>query len=84
MPFIHIKSLPFEKPVAIKAVPEGISEDFSHETGIALEHVTATWEFSCLVRCYVDFVVLPPCGALLQPRIYWLRQRPTRGRDYKN
>ncbi len=50
MPFIHIKSLPFEKPVEIKAVLEGyarrgISEDFSHETAIALEHVTATWEF---------------------------------------
>ncbi len=45
MPFIHIKSLPFEKSVEIKTVLEGISEDFSHETEIALEHVTATWEF---------------------------------------
>ncbi len=42
MPFIHIKSLPFENSVEIKAVLEGISADFSHETGIALEHVTAT------------------------------------------
>jgi hypothetical protein len=29
----------------MKAVLEGISEDFSRETEIALEHVTATWEF---------------------------------------
>jgi hypothetical protein len=27
-------------------------------------------------------VVLPPCGALLEPRILCLQQRPTRGRDY--
>jgi hypothetical protein len=45
IPFSHIKSLPFEKPVAIKAVLERISEDFSPETEIALEHVTATCEF---------------------------------------
>jgi hypothetical protein len=45
MPFIHIKSLPFEKSLEIKTVLEGVSEDFSHETEIALEHVTATWKF---------------------------------------
>jgi hypothetical protein len=44
-PFIHIKSLLFEKSVEIKAVLVGISEEFSHETEIALEHITATWEF---------------------------------------
>jgi hypothetical protein len=47
LPSIHIKSLPFEKSLEMKAVLEGISEDFSHETEIALEHVTATWEFPC-------------------------------------
>jgi hypothetical protein len=31
----------------MKVVLEAISEDFSHETEIALEHDTATWEFSC-------------------------------------
>jgi hypothetical protein len=52
MPFIHINSLPFEKSVEMKAVLEGISEGFSLETEIALEHVTATWNFSC--ELFVD------------------------------
>jgi hypothetical protein len=47
MPFIHIKSLLLEKSVEMKVVLEGISEAFSRETEITLEHVTATWNFSC-------------------------------------
>lgn len=45
MPFIHIKSLPFKKPLKLHAVLEGVTKDFSKGTGIELEHVTATWEF---------------------------------------
>jgi hypothetical protein len=45
MPFIHIKSLPFEKEVNISKVLQKISWDFSHETGIDEKHVIATWEF---------------------------------------
>jgi phenylpyruvate tautomerase PptA (4-oxalocrotonate tautomerase family) len=45
MPFIHIKSLPLERPLDVRAVIEGLSEDFAAATGIDLEHVTVTWEF---------------------------------------
>ncbi len=45
MPFIQIKSLPFEKPFDIDIVLEELTKDFVKETGISLEHVTATWEF---------------------------------------
>ncbi len=45
MPFIHVKSLPFEKPLAMGAVLEGITEDFAKATNIDPEHVTVTWEF---------------------------------------
>lgn len=45
MPFIHIRSLPFEEPLDVAAVIEGLTEDFANSTGIALKHVTATWEF---------------------------------------
>ncbi|HXH02232.1 MAG TPA: hypothetical protein VNN09_02820 [Candidatus Competibacteraceae bacterium] len=45
MPFIHIKSLPFETAFDVAAVVEGITHDFSAATGIGLEHVTATWLF---------------------------------------
>jgi phenylpyruvate tautomerase PptA (4-oxalocrotonate tautomerase family) len=45
VPFIHIKSLPFEKPLKVTDVVEGVTKDFAKATGIGLEHVTATWEF---------------------------------------
>lgn len=45
MPFIHIKSLPFDPPLNMSPVVEGITKDFANGTGIGLEHVTATWEF---------------------------------------
>jgi phenylpyruvate tautomerase PptA (4-oxalocrotonate tautomerase family) len=45
MPFIHVKSLPFQPPLKIAAVVEGLTKDFSKGAGIGLQHVTATWEF---------------------------------------
>lgn len=45
MPFIHVKSLPFDPPLDVSAVVEGVSRDFAEATGIGLEHVTATWQF---------------------------------------
>jgi hypothetical protein len=45
MPFIHVKSLPFDPPLNMNTVVEGITKDFASGTGIELEHVTATWEF---------------------------------------
>lgn len=45
MPFVHIKSLPFEEVFDADSVLEGITKDFAKATGIGLEHVTATWEF---------------------------------------
>lgn len=45
MPFILIKSLPFEKPFDVSAVIEGLSKDFAKGTGIGLEHVTVIWGF---------------------------------------
>ena len=45
MPFIHVKSLPFDEPRDVGAVLEGLTRDFAESTGIKLEHVTATWEF---------------------------------------
>ena len=45
MPFIHVKSLPFNEPCDVRAVLEGLTRDFAASTVIKLEHVTATWEF---------------------------------------
>ena len=45
MPFIHIKSLPFEEPKNIAFIIKGITEDFSENTGIPLFHIHTTWEF---------------------------------------
>ena len=45
MPLIHVKSLPFDQPFDVSSVVEGLTTDFAKELGIALEHVTATWEF---------------------------------------
>jgi hypothetical protein len=45
MPFIHIRSLPLDPGLDISGVVEGISVDFAQGTGIAIEHVSATWAF---------------------------------------
>ena len=45
MPFIHVKSLPFDRLFDAARALEGITRDFAKEAGIALEQVTATWEF---------------------------------------
>ena len=45
MPFIHVKSLPFDEPRDVRAVLESLTRDFAESTSIEQEHVTATWEF---------------------------------------
>lgn len=45
MPFIHIKSLPFEEPLDVGATIQGLADDFADQTGISRIHVTVTWEF---------------------------------------
>ncbi len=45
MPFIHIKSLPFESPLDVPAVITGIARDFAKENEIPLEHVHVTWDY---------------------------------------
>mgnify|MGYP000197401164 CR=1 FL=1 len=44
MPFIHVKSLPFEQTIEMSTLVQGLTKDFAKDTGIGLEHVTATWE----------------------------------------
>ncbi|MEN8207404.1 MAG: hypothetical protein ABFS24_15570 [Pseudomonadota bacterium] len=45
MPFIHIKSLPFNPSLDRSRIVEGIARDFSGKTGIELFHIHTTWEF---------------------------------------
>jgi phenylpyruvate tautomerase PptA (4-oxalocrotonate tautomerase family) len=45
MPFIHLKSLPFSTYFDAASALEGVTRDVAKETGIGLEHVTATWDF---------------------------------------
>lgn len=45
MPFIHVKSLPFDRAFNVASVLEGLTKDFARGVSIDLEHVTATWEF---------------------------------------
>lgn len=45
MPFIHIKSLPFEDPVDIAGILKNIATDFSTSTGVELRHIHTTWEY---------------------------------------
>ena len=45
MPFIHIKSLPFETAIDIQSAVEAITLDFAKGTDVAAQHVSATWEF---------------------------------------
>jgi len=44
MPFIRIKSLPFEESFSISKAVLGINNDFSIANGIPLNHVHTTWE----------------------------------------
>lgn len=43
MPFIHVKSLPFEQTTEMSTLVQGLTKDFAKGTGIGLQHVTATW-----------------------------------------
>jgi len=45
MPFIHIKSLPFEEQVEMASIITYVATDFSDKTKIELEHIHTTWEF---------------------------------------
>lgn len=45
MPFIHIKSLPFEEKTNISSTVKNIAIDFSADIGIQLSHIHTTWEF---------------------------------------
>jgi len=45
MPFIHIKSLPFNEPIDVSSVIKNIASDFSSKTGIEMSHIHTTWEF---------------------------------------
>lgn len=45
MPFIHVKSLPFEQPIEAGALLEELSEEFAIRAGVDLKHVTATWQW---------------------------------------
>ena len=45
MPFIKVTSLPFDPPLPMPEIVEGITRDFAADTDISLEHITATWIF---------------------------------------
>ena len=45
MPFIHIKSLPFEEQLDMASTIRKIATDFSDKTGVKLDHIHTTWEF---------------------------------------
>ena len=45
MPFIHIKSLPFEKRFDVASTIKNIAREFSVKTGIELRHIHTTWQF---------------------------------------
>jgi len=45
MPFIHIRSLPFEQPKQISKILCLINRDFADRLDIPLEHVHSTWEY---------------------------------------
>jgi len=44
MPFIFVKSLPFDGSFDASAVVEAVTMDFAEGTGTAPEHVTVIWE----------------------------------------
>lgn len=45
MPFIHVKSMPFEGEFDAETMVKQISDDFARKTGVGVEHVTVTWEY---------------------------------------
>lgn len=45
MPFIHIKSLPFEDEFDLPKAIISISRDFAEKNALPLFHVHVTWEF---------------------------------------
>lgn len=45
MPFVHIRSLPFDPPMAVEQVVADLSRDFAEAGLAALEHITVTWTF---------------------------------------
>lgn len=45
MPFIQIKSLPFERTFDVSEAVRGIARDFALANDIPLFHVHTTWEF---------------------------------------
>ena len=45
MPFIQIKSLPFEESKSISDILCEVNKEFSIRLDVPLEHVHATWEF---------------------------------------
>lgn len=45
MPFIHIKSLPFEQPKPISEILCLVNHDFATRLDIPLEHVHSTWDY---------------------------------------
>ena len=44
VPFIHVKSSAPGGSLNLSEVVEGLSRDFAETTGVAIEHVTVTWE----------------------------------------
>lgn len=45
MPFIHVKSLPFEHALDIEVLLEALSEEFATRAGVEPKHVTASWQW---------------------------------------
>lgn len=45
MPYIHIKSLPFEEPKPISDILCRVNRDFALRVDVPLEHVHSTWEY---------------------------------------
>ena len=45
MPFIHIKSLPFEQALDFSGIIKNVALDLSDKTGIEINHIHTTWEF---------------------------------------
>lgn len=45
MPLIHVKSLPLQGSFNARSTLEILARDITHDTGIALEHITTTWDY---------------------------------------
>ncbi|HKJ96024.1 MAG TPA: hypothetical protein VKA32_10405, partial [Gammaproteobacteria bacterium] len=44
MPFVHIRSLPFDPPLDVPAIVRRVNCDLSDVLGIPADHITVTWE----------------------------------------